>query len=124
LTNIHIDQKDFSKSLAGDSKFQYTEKVGFKTAAGPKVEIDSVHTDAHPGKVVEVRKEAKQHFDRLQTRRDALHVSAFQNPKKNGTHVVETIVDKMSPEEAEKQAITSFRVETETGLRTIKFKLL
>jgi hypothetical protein len=38
------------------------------------------------------------HFERLETRREALHVSAFKNPKSNGTHEVKTTVDKLTEE--------------------------
>jgi len=39
-------------------------------------------------------------------------------------HEIETLVDRLSEESLAKTEITKFRVETETGLRTIKFKLL
>jgi hypothetical protein len=80
--------------------------------------------DANAGKVIKMKKIARMHFERLETRREALHVSAFKNPKSNGTHEVKTTVDELTAENLKNTPITKFRIESETGLRTIKFRLL
>ena len=82
------------------------------------------HTDENPDRVVKPKKVSKMHFQKLKTRRDAMHVSAFRNPILDGVHEVKTTVDSMTPEEIAKTEITKFRIETETGRRTIKFRLL
>ena len=107
-----------------DKEIAYTENIYFKSEAGPEIEIGMDHTDENPGRVVKPEKVSKMHFQKLQTRRDAMHVNAFRNPIDYGIHEVKTTVDSMTPEEISKTEITKFRIETETGRRTIKFRLL